>query len=161
MPSTFAIYMKRAPHPFFVAALLGAAACASAGRAPSDLSDTRFERSLQIDLASMTRTPSGLYYQDEKTGQYEVAKARQRVMVRYTGWLPNGTEVDKSDEGIEFRLGSGTVIRGWEIGIEGMQVGGVRKLVIPPELGYRYREVGKIPAGSVLVFRVELVRVRD
>jgi FKBP-type peptidyl-prolyl cis-trans isomerase len=153
--------MKRHPSVFLLAMLLASAACASAGGPPPDISDTRFERSLQIDLASMTRTPSGLYYQDVKEGQYEVAKARQRVSVRYTGWLPNGTEVDKSDEGIEFRIGSGTVIRGWEIGIEGMRVGGVRKLVIPPELGYRYREVGKIPAGSVLVFRVELVRVRD
>ena len=143
----------------FSVLLLLTTACASAGGPPPDLSDTRFERSLQIDLASMTRTTSGLYYQDVREGQYEVVKAKQRVTVRYTGWLPNGTEVDKNE--IEFRLGSGQVIRGWDIGVEGMRVGGVRKLVIPPELGYRYREVGKIPAGSVLVFQVELVRVRD
>jgi hypothetical protein len=136
------------------------ASCASAGGAPPDLSDTRFERSLEIDLASMTKTPSGLYYKDLKEGQYELVKTRQRVTVRYTGWIPNGTKVDSS-EGIEFRLGSGQVIQGWDIGVEGMRVGGVRTLVIPPELGYRYREVGKIPAGSVLVFRVELIKVRD
>jgi len=153
--------MKRPTPVFLLATLLASAACASVGSLPPDISDTRFERSLQIDLVSMTRTPAGLYYQDVREGQYEVVKVRQRVTVRYTGWLPNGTEVDKSDEGIEFRLGSGTVIRGWDLGVEGMRVGGVRKLVIPPELGYRYRDVGKIPAGSVLVFRIELIRVRD
>ena len=142
-----------------LAALLGAAACASAGGAPPDLSDTRFERSLQVDLATMTRTPSGLYYQDLTEGRGDLARARRKVTVRYTGWLVNGTKVDSS-EGLEFLLGTGKVIRGWDIGVEGMREGGVRKLVIPPELGYRYRDVGVIPAGSVLVFQVELLRVR-
>jgi FKBP-type peptidyl-prolyl cis-trans isomerase FkpA len=145
-----------------VLSLLAAIGCASSGASSTVLADTAFERSLQVDLSSMTKTPSGLYYRDEVEGRGEIAKQRQKVTVRYTGWLPNGTKFDSS-ESLEFRLSSGPsgVIEGWVIGIEGMRVGGVRKLVIPPELGYRYREAGPIPAGSVLVFRIELLRVRQ
>lgn len=152
--------MKRALALPLLATLLGAAACASAAGPPPDLSDARFERSLQVDLRTMTRTPAGLYYRDLTEGRGSLARPRQRVTVRYTGWLANGTKVDSS-EGLEFMLGAGRVIRGWDLGVEGMREGGVRKLVIPPELGYRYRDVGAIPAGSVLIFDIELVRVRQ
>src|SRR3990172_17136 len=101
-----------------------------AGAPPPALSDPRFERSLQVDLATMTRTPSGLYYQDLTEGRGDLARARRKVTVRYTGWLVNGTKVDNS-QGLEFLLGTGKVIRGWDIGVEGMREGGVRKLVIP------------------------------
>ena len=136
--------------------------CASSGASSTAIADTAFERSLQVDLSSMTKSPSGLYFKDETEGRGEVAKQREKVTVRYTGWLSNGTKFDSS-ESLEFRLSSGPsgVIEGWVVGIEGMHVGGVRRLVIPPELGYRYREAGPIPSGSVLVFRIELLRVRQ
>jgi peptidylprolyl isomerase len=140
--------------------LLAFAACASAGGRPPDISDTAFERSLAINLATMTRTPSGVYYEDVKPGDGDVIRAKKQVTIKYTGWLPNGNKFDSNADGIEFMFSAGRVIRGWDDGLEGMRVGGIRKLVIPPELGYGFRDAGKIPAGSVLVFRVEVVRMR-
>jgi peptidylprolyl isomerase len=153
---------RRALRLSLVFALLVPIGCASSGASSTVLADTAFERSLQVDLSAMTKLPSGLYYKDEVEGRGEIAKQRQKVTVRYTGWLPNGTKFDSS-ESLEFRLSSGPsgVIEGWVVGIEGMRVGGVRRLVIPPELGYRYRDAGPIPSGSVLVFRIELLRVRQ
>jgi FKBP-type peptidyl-prolyl cis-trans isomerase len=141
-------------------ALIAATACASAGSAqPEDISPRRFAPALDVSLSSMSKMASGVYYIDLEQGRGTTAEARQRVSVRYTGWLADGTKIDNSD-GIEFRLGTGQVIRGWDDGITGMRVGGVRRLVIPPEMGYGFKEVGAIPRGSVLVFRIELLRVR-
>ena len=149
--------MRRA---WWVGALLVGAACASAGGSPSsEISSARFAPALHVDLAAMSKTTKGLYYVDLSPGSGAPAEGRQFVSVRYSGWLTDGTVVDRSD-GLEFRLGTGIVIRGWDDGIAGMKVGGVRQLVIPPELAYGYKEVGAIPAGSVLVFRIELLRVR-
>jgi FKBP-type peptidyl-prolyl cis-trans isomerase FkpA len=141
-------------------ALAFSAACATAGTGgPEDISGARFAPALEINLTAMSRTASGVYYTDLTTGTGAVAGARQQVSVRYTGWLADGTKFDGSD-GLEFRLATAKVIRGWDDGIAGMRVGGIRKLVIPPELGYGFQERGPIPRGSVLVFRIELLRVR-
>jgi peptidylprolyl isomerase len=107
----------------------------------------------------MSKTASGVYFVDIEPGRGAEATSRQQVVVSYTGWLVDGTKIDSS-KGIEFRLGTGKVIRGWDDGIPGMRVGGVRRLVIPPELGYGFKDVGEIPRGSVLVFRIELLSVR-
>ena len=108
-------------------------------------------------------TSSGLKYQDVKEGNGDVATAGKTVSVHYTGWLTNGTKFDSSkDRGqpFEFPLGGGRVIRGWDEGVQGMKVGGVRKLTIPAELGYGARGVGGvIPPNSTLVFEVELLKV--
>jgi FKBP-type peptidyl-prolyl cis-trans isomerase len=85
--------------------------------------------------------------------------------VHYTGRLTDGTKFDSSyDRGqpIDFSLGSGVVIKGWDQGIEGMKVGGKRKLTIPPDLAYGARGTpgGPIPPNATLVFDVELVGVR-
>jgi FKBP-type peptidyl-prolyl cis-trans isomerase FkpA len=153
--------MKRTPRQLFAAlSLFALAACASGGGGqPEDISPTRFAPTLGVNLATMSKTASGVYYTDISPGRGAAAEARKRVGVRYTGWLADGTKIDSSD-GLEFPLGTGQVIRGWDDGIAGMSVGGVRLLVIPPELGYGFKEVNGIPRGSVLVFRIELLRVR-
>jgi FKBP-type peptidyl-prolyl cis-trans isomerase len=111
-----------------------------------------------------TTTPSGLMYEDIKQGDGDVATAGKTVSVHYTGWLTNGKKFDSSkDRGqpFEFPLGGGRVIKGWDEGVQGMKVGGVRKLTIPANLGYGSRGAGAdIPPGATLVFEVELLKVR-
>jgi FKBP-type peptidyl-prolyl cis-trans isomerase FkpA len=116
------------------------------------------------DAASSTvTTPSGLKYEDVKVGTGAAAESGKPVSVHYTGWLTNGTKFDSSkDRGqpFEFPLGGGRVIKGWDEGVQGMKVGGVRKLTIPPELGYGARGAGGvIPPNATLVFEVELLKV--
>lgn len=115
----------------------------------------------------MNTTPSGLQYEDTVVGQGDVAKSGQYVQVHYTGWLFNngeqGAKFDSSkDRGqlFAFPLGAGHVIRGWDEGVQGMAVGGTRRLVIPPELGYGSRGAGGvIPPNATLLFEVELLGV--
>ena len=108
-------------------------------------------------------TSSGLQYIDLKVGTGATAQAGQTVSVHYTGWLENGKKFDSSvDRGqpFSFPLGAGRVIKGWDEGVQGMQVGGTRLLVIPPELGYGARGAGGvIPPNATLMFEVELLGV--
>jgi hypothetical protein len=119
---------------------------------------------IPVNEQEFTTMPSGLRYKDEVVGTGVTAKAGDRVSVQYTGWLEDGTKFDSSrdrNQPFEFQLGAGSVIRGWDDGVQGMRVGGRRRLVIPPELGYGARAVGGvIPANSTLVFEVELLSVR-
>ena len=116
------------------------------------------------DLGNAVTTPSGLKYVDQVVGTGASPKNGQKVTVHYTGRLLNGTKFDSSvDRGTpyEFVLGSGTVIKGWDEGILSMKVGGKRKLIIPPSLGYG--AVGRpptIPPNSTLDFDVELLGVK-
>jgi FKBP-type peptidyl-prolyl cis-trans isomerase FkpA len=109
-------------------------------------------------------TPSGLKYTDVKVGTGAEAKAGQRVSVHYTGTLTNGQKFDSSKDRNQpflFPLGAGQVIKGWDEGVAGMKVGGVRKLTIPPDLGYGARGAGGvIPPNATLLFEVELLDVR-
>ena len=115
----------------------------------------------------MITTPSGLQYEDTTVGNGEVAQAGRRVQVHYTGWLYNdgvqGAKFDSSkDRGqpFEFPLGAGHVIKGWDEGVQGMAVGGTRRLVIPPQLGYGARGAGGvIPPNATLLFEVDLLAV--
>jgi peptidylprolyl isomerase len=112
--------------------------------------------------SGLTTTPSGLRYRDDVVGAGAEARAGHHVVVHYTGTLEDGKKFDSSrDRGqpFHFPLGGGRVIRGWDEGVAGMKVGGRRTLVIPPDLGYGSRAVGPIPAGSTLVFDVELLDV--
>ena len=108
-------------------------------------------------------TPSGLTIEDLVAGTGAAAASGHSVSVHYTGWLTNGSKFDSSkDRGdpFEFRLGAGQVIRGWDEGVQGMLVGGTRRLTIPPELGYGARGAGGvIPPNATLVFEVDLVGV--
>jgi peptidylprolyl isomerase len=105
-----------------------------------------------------------LQYKDLAEGSGAEATTRQRVEVHYTGTLTDGRQFDSSrdrGEPLEFVLGVGQVIRGWDEGVTGMKTGGRRILVIPPELGYGARGAGGvIPPNATLVFDVELVGVR-
>ena len=110
--------------------------------------------------------PNGLKILDVIIGPGREAKSGNVVAANYIGTLQNGKKFDSSydrSEPFAFILGSGQVIKGWDIGIEGMKVGGKRKLIIPPELAYGSREIsnGLIPANSTLYFEVELMAVED
>ncbi|MFN0316217.1 MAG: FKBP-type peptidyl-prolyl cis-trans isomerase [Burkholderiales bacterium] len=110
-----------------------------------------------------TTTASGLIIDDITEGAGETATSGQSVTVHYTGWLTDGTKFDSSkdrDDPFEFDLGARRVIAGWDEGVQGMRVGGVRKLTIPPDLGYGARGAGGvIPPNATLVFEVELLGV--
>ena len=100
----------------------------------------------------------------EGAGDAQRPKPGDRVVVHYTGWLTDGKKFDSSvDRGdpLEFSLGAGRVIKGWDEGVAGMKVGGKRQLHIPPQLGYGDRGAGGvIPPGATLIFDVELVGVQ-
>ena len=111
--------------------------------------------------------PSGLQIEDVTLGTGAAAKAGSHVMVHYTGWLyengAKGAKFDSSkDRGqpFSFPLGAGHVIKGWDEGVAGMNIGGTRNLIIPPEMGYGARGAGGvIPGNATLIFEVELLGV--
>lgn len=102
---------------------------------------------------------------DTQVGTGDAVVIGQRVKVHYTGWLLDGTQFDTSrdsDTTFEFSIGAHEVIRGWDIGVQGMRVGGKRELIIPPELAYGKKGYpGAIPPNSTLKFEVELVSVQN
>jgi len=111
--------------------------------------------------------PDGLKYTDTKTGDGATAHAGNKVSVHYTGWLSdNGAKGKKFDSSVDrgqpfqFTLGAHQVITGWDEGVAGMKVGGIRTLTIPPELGYGARGAGGvIPPNATLIFDIELLKV--
>jgi FKBP-type peptidyl-prolyl cis-trans isomerase len=109
-------------------------------------------------------SPSGLGILDTKCGEGEKAAAGMAVSVHYVGTLENGEQFDSSrDRGapFEFQLGAGQVIAGWDEGIAGMKVGGIRELTIPPDLGYGASgSPPVIPPNSTLLFEVELLEIK-
>lgn len=112
----------------------------------------------------MEKTASGLQYVDTKVGTGASPKTGQTAVVHYTGWLLDGKKFDSSkDRGqpFTFAVGRGQVIKGWDEGVATMKVGGVRKLIIPPDLGYGARGAGgAIPPNATLTFEVELLEIR-
>lgn len=112
----------------------------------------------------MPKLENGLVYEDLVVGEGAKAERGHAVSVHYTGWLTDGSKFDSSvdrGEAFEFTLGIGQVIRGWDEGVQGMLIGGKRKLTIPPDLGYgAYGAGGVIPPNATLVFEVELLGVR-
>src|SRR5215210_3244442 len=151
-------------HRFLVLLSVGALACGRAGDAGKSREAAGFSPALGVDTTAMTKTPSGLRYQDVAKGEGTEATPDHTVSVHYTGWLPNGEKFDSSrdrNEPFSFTLGAGQVIAGWDEGVAGMKVGGRRKLVIPADLGYGTAGAPPaIPPGATLVFDVELLDAR-
>ena len=123
---------------------------------------------LNANAQETVTTSSGLSYIDTKQGTGPAAKAGQSAVVHYTGWLyQNGKKGKKFDSSVDrgqpfvFPLGAGRVIRGWDEGVAGMQIGGKRVLIIPPDMGYGARGAGAdIPPNATLVFEVDLLDLR-
>jgi len=115
-------------------------------------------------LGQPVKLADGLEYYDITVGTGAVATAGKTVTVNYTGWLTNGTQFDSSydrNQPFSFVLGMGQVIPGWDEGVAGMRVGGKRRLVIPPALGYGASGAGNtIPPNATLIFDVELLSVQ-
>ena len=113
--------------------------------------------------AVIDEAPKGeLKIEDIKIGTGEVAEKEKKIVVHYKGWIDDGTEFANSyntGNPLIVTLGIGDLIAGWEQGLVGMKEGGVRKLIVPPHLGYGKRGVRKIPPNSTLYFEVKLVNI--
>ena len=108
-------------------------------------------------------TASGLKYVDLAEGSGPTPQTGQTVSVNYVGTLENGTKFDSSyDHGrpLDFRIGTGSVIKGWDEGLMTMKVGGKRKLIIPSSLGYGPRGTPKIPPNATLIFEVDMLGIK-
>lgn len=126
--------------------------------------DKALDTSLEVSQNSpMPEDTSGLKIEDIKVGTGAEAVDGKKITVHYSGTLTDGTKFDSSyDRGTPYdlTLGAGEVIRGWDLGLVGMKVGGKRKLTIPANLGYGEAGAGDvIPPNATLIFEVELLKV--
>jgi len=145
------------------ASLIAAAAALALAAAPAFADEKPAQKE-----SKMTKTSSGLQYEDVVEGTGATPKTGQTCVMHYTGWLwqhdAKGKKFDSSvDRGqpFEFPLGVGRVIKGWDEGVATMKVGGKRNLLIPPQLGYGQRGAGGvIPPNATLFFEVELLGVK-
>ena len=122
------------------------------------------EAPVEVTEEDYQTTEEGLKYYDHVIGEGPQPESGQQVVVHYTGWLEDGTKFDSSldrGEPLTFNIGSGQVIRGWDIGLSTMKTGGKRQLVIPSDLGYGDKGAGGvIPPKATLIFEVELLEIR-
>ena len=160
--------MSRSPLARAIGAALIAGAlvvgCRDVAAPNEDPATTTYATSLGVNVTQMTKTSTGLYYQDIVVGTGKAAAKDSVLKVYYTGSLTTGHVFDtnRGKTPFQFTLGAGAVIAGWDEGLIAgtpMRVGGRRRLIVPPGLGYGSRTNGAIPAGSVLVFDIELVAV--
>ena len=143
----------------------GAENAVKAQGTPSKVSKKDFLEAFKVLPEGRFRTTSsGLKVAVLSEGKGKPATNGMRLKVEYTGWLQDGKQFDTSvgkGKPFEFSLGSGQVIKGWEEGLAGMKPGERRQLVIPANLAYGGRQVGKIPPDSVLIFNIEAVAVES
>jgi len=143
----------------FAAVALLAVTLTACGDEPTPfevIEEVTFATSLGIDLADFTELPSGVWIQEDTVGMGDVVVNPSNLTVTYTGWLANGNQFDTGTFSFAY---PGGVIRGFALGMEGMAEGGVRRIIVPPELGYGESGTGPIPGGAVLIFRVRLTVV--
>ena len=123
-----------------------------------DPNDVEFAASLNIDLATMTETASGLFFRDDVVGQGDLAAPGDSATVDFDLWLAYGTSLGGGT--FPFILGSGGAIAGFDEGVTGMRVGGERTLVIPASLGYGSDGFQSIPGDAVIVYALDLIAIR-
>lgn len=144
---------------------------------PPDIESLAFAPELDVDLAQMTLLVSGLYVRDLVAGQGERAGQQVGVRFNYQGWLHDGTPVDRGtypidqfspgafinpfDGEVYYLIGSGQTIAAWDLGLDGMRVGGKRQLVVPPRLAFGAAGSvdGRVPGNAVMVYVFELLAV--
>lgn len=134
---------------------------AAASRPAGEPAETQAAAGSDAPAGQEVTLPNGLVYQELVMGEGAVAEKGMAATVHYTGWLTDGTKFDSSldrNQPFGFTLGQGQVIKGWDEGVQGMRVGGKRKLTIPPDMAYGARGYPPvIPPNSTLVFEVELL----
>jgi len=137
------------------------AVATQAGEAQPDGSVAEADDVALSDESDMEFTEGGVGIQELRVGKGVEAKPGMRLRVHYVGRLADGTEFDSSrerGESFAFELGDGIVLKGWDEGLAGMRVGGIRRLIVPSTLGYGKRgDPPKIPPNAVLEFDVELL----
>jgi peptidylprolyl isomerase len=159
--------MKLASNQSFTALCLGLVffmleAC-SENATPAPLIISPANSPVPTITGSVVRLPSGLKYIEVRTGSGNEAKIGKQVTIEYTGYLTNGYKFDSTlDHGqpYTFKLGEGMHLKGLEEGITGMRVGGERRLIIPPELGYGSRGKDPVPPEATLIFDVDLLKAK-
>lgn len=142
--------------------VVGTKSSDSAPVAGSALTSTGTSTASDLTVQNIS-TIKGVEIYDLRTGTGTEAIAGKKVTTHYVGTFADGTKFDSSlDRGTpySFMLGGGTVIKGWDVGLVGMKVGGIRALVISPEYGYGKETLGSIPGNSTLVFQVQLLEVK-
>jgi peptidylprolyl isomerase len=147
-----------------LAVVLGTGCLSDPSTTDPDLTQVVFAPALGVDINASTRLDGGVYIRDLTVGTGTLAAVGQPVHVRYIGWLADGTKFEENPAPaplLSFTLGANQVIRGFDAGIVGMRVGGIRQLVIPPSQGYGSAgSPPDIPGGAVIVFRVEVIGVQ-
>ncbi len=145
--------------------LLGAfilgCAPAPAATAPAPITQAMFDALAEVELDQMTRHERGFYWRDILVGDGRQAQPGLEVSISYTVRLPDGTEVDHTEpeRPLRFKLGERQSIAALELALRAMKVGGVRQLVVPPDMAYGARGRGKVPPNATLVMFVRLVKV--
>ena len=131
--------------------------------AKGDPERTTFAVELGVDLRAMRRLPSGIFVRDIEEGRGATAAPGREVTVSYVAYLSDGAEVERSRAGdapVRFRVGDGQVIRGWDLGLRGMRVGGTRLIVVPARHAYGADGKAGVPPNAVMVFVLALDGVR-
>jgi FK506-binding nuclear protein len=125
-------------------------------------SDKKVQFSKNLELGPTVKTVNGVTIDDKKTGSGPAAKKGDRIGMRYIGKLQNGKVFDSNKKGkpFSFKLGTGEVIKGWDIGIAGMQVGGERRVTVPAHHAYGSQSLPGIPKNSTLIFDVKCVEIK-
>lgn len=147
-----------------LAVALVATSCLEGKLFVPEIEDVFFDPSLGVNLATSTKTASGLYYRDILVGDgtQVLMVDGDSVGVRYRGWLRNAVPFDSNTTAaapLRFKTGGDAIIDGFDEGVRGMRVNGRRQIIVPPELGYGSAASARIPANSILVFEVTLSAV--